>query len=122
MAILPIYTYDSPILREKTLEVAKPAEEILKLVMDMMETMEIANGVGLAANQVGAGHSIFIVDVTDIEGETQEKPLIAINPIITDLWGDEVPHEEGCLSIPNIHEEIIRPEKILLKYGDLNFE
>lgn len=122
MATLPVYTYDSRVLREKTIDVVRPDDEIIRLVMDMFETMNNARGIGLAANQVGKEHSIFVVDITDNEEENQEKPLVAINPVITDKWGDDVPFEEGCLSVPNVREDIIRPESVHLKYRDLNFE
>jgi peptide deformylase len=122
MAILPVYTYDSSILREKTLEVKSPDSETLKLVMDMFETMNVAKGIGLAANQVGHGKSIFIVDLSDVEDEEMVKPLVAINPRLVMLDGDDIPFEEGCLSVPNVREDVYRPERVLLRYRDLNFD
>jgi peptide deformylase len=122
MAILPIYTYDARVLREKTREVNKPDAEITKLVLDMFETMKPAKGIGLAANQVGAGHSIFIVDVSEVEEYENTSPLVFINPVITELWGEDVGYEEGCLSVPNLREEIFRPELLNIRYRDLNFE
>lgn len=122
MAILPVYTYDSSILREKTNEVKSPDGETLKLVMDMFETMNLAQGIGMAANQVGYGKSIFIIDLSDVEDEEMDKPLVAINPRIVLLDGDDIPFEEGCLSVPNVREDIIRPERVLLRYRDLNFD
>ena len=122
MAILPIYTYDARILREKTREVTRPDADVTKLVLDMFETMKPAKGIGLAANQVGAGHSIFIVDVSDVDEYEHTRPYVFINPVITELWGEEVGYEEGCLSVPNLREEIFRPELLNIRYRDLNFE
>ena len=122
MAILPIYPYDARVLREDTLPVDAPSPELTQLIIDMFATMDHANGVGLAANQVGVGKSLFVVDLRGIEGEEESKPLVMINPEITDLWGDEIGYEEGCLSVPNVREEILRPEKLHIRFRDANFE
>lgn len=122
MAILPIYTYDAKVLREKTKEVSKPDTEITQLIVDMFETMNAASGIGLAANQVGKGHSLFVVDVSGLEDYPDAQPMVFINPEIVDEFDADVAYEEGCLSVPNIREEIVRPEKIALRYLDINFE
>lgn len=122
MAILPIYPYDAKVLREETREIVGPGPELTQLIIDMFETMDRANGVGLAANQVGAGHSLFVIDVRPVEGYEDSKPLVFINPTITEFFGDEVEYEEGCLSVPNVREEILRPEKLHIRYRDANFE
>lgn len=121
MAILPIYTYDARVLREKTREVKKPDAAITSLALDMFETMKPASGIGLAANQVGNGSSLFIVDVSGVEGYEETGPFVFINPVITELWGEDVGYEEGCLSIPNVRDEIFRPEWLNIRYRDLNF-
>lgn len=122
MAILPIYPYDARVLREETREIKGPSTELTQLILDMFETMDKANGVGLAANQVGEGKSLFVIDLRPAEGYEETKPLVFINPVITDLWGEEIGYEEGCLSVPNVREEIFRPEKLHIKYRDANFE
>jgi peptide deformylase len=122
MAILPIYPYNARVLRTETAEIKKADEKILGLVMNMFETMRAANGVGLAANQVGEGLSLFVIDISPVDGHKDEKPIAMINPKITDRWGDEVSYEEGCLSVPNVREEIFRPESIHVTYRDLNFD
>lgn len=122
MAILPIYPYDAQILREETREIDTPSAELTQLIVDMFATMHHANGVGLAANQVGEGKSLFVVDLSPMEGYEDQKPLVMINPEITDLWGDDIAYEEGCLSVPNVREEVLRPEKLHIRYRDANFE
>jgi peptide deformylase len=122
MAILPIYPYDAKVLREETREIAGPTPELTQLIIDLFETMDRASGVGLAANQVGAGHSLFVIDVSPVEGYEDSRPLVFINPVITDMWGEEIGFEEGCLSVPNVREEIFRPEKLHVRYRDANFE
>jgi peptide deformylase len=122
MAILPIYPYDARVLREETLPVERPDPELTQLILDMFETMRYAHGVGLAANQVGAGRSLFVIDLSPMEGHEEDKPLVMINPLITDLWGDDIQYEEGCLSVPNVREEIVRPEKLHIRYKDATFQ
>lgn len=121
MAVLPIYTYDASVLRSKTRTVEKPGPQIIKLALDMLETMKAAHGIGLAANQVGAGHALFVIDLSESEGHKNFQPIIAINPVITDRWGDPIEMEEGCLSIPDVRAEVERPEFIHLRYRDTNF-
>jgi peptide deformylase len=122
MAILPVYTYDAKVLRSKTRDIDKPGADITKLVLDMFETMKRANGLGLAANQVGKGHSMFVIDLSEAEGHENDKPLVFINPEITELWGDDVLFDEGCLSVPGIREDILRPELLHIKFRDANFQ
>ena len=122
MAILPIYPYGAKVLREETRVIERPGPEVTQLIIDMFETMHHANGVGLAANQVGIGSSLFVVDLSPMEEFEDAKALVMINPVITDLWGDEISIEEGCLSVPNVREEILRPEKLHIRYKDSNFQ
>ncbi len=122
MAILPIYPYDAKVLREETRPVERPGPELTQLIVDMFETMHLANGVGLAANQVGIGSSLFIMDLSPMEEFTDAKPFVMINPVITDLFGDELTYEEGCLSVPNVREDVTRSEKLHIRYKDANFE
>jgi peptide deformylase len=122
MAILPIYPYDAQVLREATREIERPSSELTQLIIDMFSTMHLAKGVGLAANQVGIGKSLFVVDLSGMDEYPDQKPLVIINPIITGFAGDDVSFEEGCLSVPNVREEVIRPEKLLISFRDANFE
>lgn len=122
MAIRPIYTYEASVLRSKTIPISKPSNEVTRLALDMFETMKAAQGIGLAANQIGEKYSLFVIDLSALEDYEDLKPLVMINPVITEYWGDDIGYEEGCLSLPNVREEIIRPEWIHVRYRDLNFQ
>ena len=116
---LPIYTYNHPILKEKTKRIVDIDDAILSLAMNMMDTMKHAHGIGLAANQVGKGIALTVVDVSDTEGNEHVKPMVLINPEILEVNGESV-FEEGCLSLPGLREEVTRPEEILVKYIDVS--
>lgn len=122
MAIYPIYTYDAPVLREKTSPISLPDAELPIVIQGMFDTMRLAHGVGLAANQVGLGLSLFVIDVTQVEGLESTPLLTFINPEITELFGEDVEYEEGCLSIPDLHEGIVRPESLHIRYRDEQFQ
>ena len=121
MAVLPIYTDGSPPLRKKAHPVTELTNEILKLIMDMFETMRQANGIGLAANQVGILKRVIVIDVSEIEGLESIKPFALINPEIM-KGKDTLVMEEGCLSVPHIRDEVERAEKIIVRYKDTSFE
>lgn len=126
--ILPIYIYGSPVLRE----VAKPVdieaegkEELTKLLNDMEETMNNADGCGLAAPQVGISKRIVIVDGKDLVErfpELQGFLRKMINPVIVEESEDTSVYCEGCLSIPNVDADIIRPKTITVEYINEKFE
>lgn len=118
MAILPITVYGDKILREKTKPLLQVDDKTIKLIQDMFETMHNANGVGLAANQVASDKSIFIVDLSMVEGYEKFKPHVFINPKIL-LYSDEKSViEEGCLSLPNLRAEVERASAIKIQYMD----
>jgi peptide deformylase len=121
MAVLPIYTDGSPPLRKKALPVTEFNNEVLKLVMDMFETMRKANGIGLAANQVGILKRVIVIDVSEVEGLEDVKPFAMINPEIVRSQ-DTLIMEEGCLSVPHIRDDVERAEKISVKYKDASFK
>ena len=118
MSILPITLYGDKILRKTVDPVATIDNETVKLITDMFDTMRNANGIGLAANQVGANKTIFIVDISAVEGEEDKKPMIFINPKIFSRSENKTSFEEGCLSIPDLRAEVIRPDAITIKYFD----
>ena len=120
MSILPITLYGDEVLKKKTKEVKNIDGKLHKLIEDMYETMYNANGVGLAANQVGAGLSLFIVDASPIEDYSKVKPFVMINPKIVEVSEEDVIHEEGCLSLPNIKSDVVRPMGIKVVYYDIN--
>jgi peptide deformylase len=118
--IYPIVAYGNPILKKEAVEINE-GEDIKGLIKDMFETMEKANGVGLAAPQINKGLRLFVVDSNlMIEEGSGEKGVrqAFINPIILDEYGEEYSFEEGCLSIPEVRAEIIRPEKLTIEYFD----
>lgn len=119
MNILPIYTYGFDILRKKTKRITKADDDLVELVQDMFYTMHKANGIGLAAPQIGLDIALTVIDISKVEGEEKQKPLVLLNPKFTDFHGTCV-MEEGCLSLPTVRAEVERPEKILLTYRDLD--
>ena len=118
MAIIPITIYGDKILREKTKKVKQVDDEVIQNIRDMFETMRSAHGIGLAANQVGLNKSIFVIDLTPVEGYEESSPLVMINPVITAESDDSVIYEEGCLSLPNLRADVERAEAIEIKYLD----
>ena len=121
--ILPIVSFGNSILRCKCSPVQEnqPVEDILK---NMYETMYNAQGVGLAAPQVGLDLSIFIIDTTPFcDDENNLIPLKKefINPEIIDYSGKDESFNEGCLSIPGLREDVIRKNQIKIRYFDKNF-
>lgn len=112
MAILKILTQEDPVLRQKAKEIARITKKQRILVKDMLETMYNANGVGLAAPQVGISDRLVVIDIG-------EGPLVLFNPQIT-LREGENKDVEGCLSIPGRNEYITRAEKVAVSYLDLD--
>ena len=117
MAIRPIRKYGDPILRKKAAPLAAFDEPLQHLAADMIETMQAAQGIGLAATQIGLPQALCVVDIGLIkEGE---PPQVFVNPVILQEDGEEKSYEEGCLSIPEVTEEVPRKERILVRYQDL---
>ena len=120
--ILPIVAYGDPVLKRKSTEIDTNYPELKKLIEDMFETMYNANGVGLAAPQIGKNIRLFVVDGTAIESlKDSGFKKVFINPVILKEEGKEWAYEEGCLSIPGIRENVNRNEKLRVKYLDENF-
>ena len=129
--ILPIIAYGHPVLKRKAEVINKDYPKLKELIENMFETMYNANGVGIAAPQIGLSIRLFIVDTNpfaedDSLSDNDRNQLksfkkIFINPIIIDEKGDEWSFEEGCLSIPNIREGVLRQKQITIQYHDENF-
>jgi len=122
--ILPIYAYGNQVLKKATEDVP-PVNlvEVVALASDMFETMYAANGVGLAAPQVGSTHRVFVLDAEVFDPE--EYPgfkRTLINARIIAEGGEICSFNEGCLSIPEIREEVERPSKVTVRYLDENLE
>lgn len=123
--ILPIYAYGQPVLKRKGSEIKENSEELKQLIADMWETMYNAQGVGLAAPQIGKSLRLFIVDTVQVmEEEDQDKGIktVFINAEIIEESGEAWNYEEGCLSIPNIRGDVSRLPEMKIKYLDENFE
>ncbi|HOK38015.1 MAG TPA: peptide deformylase [Bacteroidales bacterium] len=123
--ILPIYLYGNPILRKQSVDITKDYPDIEKLISNMFETMYRADGVGLAAPQIGKNIDLFIVDASrlaDDRPELKDFKRVFINPKITFLTDETIGIEEGCLSIPNIHEFVQRPKELSISYLNEKFE
>lgn len=126
MAVLPIVTYQDEVLRKEASPVTENSEELQQLIDDMFETMYNADGVGLAAPQVGRLLRIFVADA-DVYAEDKESdeieygPITMINPSITFESEEKVTMEEGCLSIPDVMGPVTRSEKITVTFKDREF-
>jgi peptide deformylase len=129
--ILPIVAYGDPVLRKMGKDIEKDHPGLEELISDMKETMKNAQGVGLAAPQIGKDIRLFLIDAEPFaendELEEEERNFLKefkrtfINPKILEEDGDEWAFTEGCLSIPNINEDVYRPETIRVRYVDENF-
>jgi len=118
MAILPITLIGDKILRHKVKKVSEVDLKTVELIKNMFQTMRNANGIGFAANQVGADKSIIVCDLSVVEEYKELKPMVLINPEIIYRSEEKITMEEGCLSIPDVRCEIERPRQIVLKYQD----
>lgn len=130
--ILPIVAYGDPVLRKKGKEISKEHPNLAQLLESMYETMYGAFGVGLAAPQIGLPIRLFILDASpfaeDEELDQEERDFLAnfkqtfINPKILDEKGDEWAFNEGCLSIPDVREDVFRQPDITIEYYDETFK
>jgi peptide deformylase len=121
MAILPIVEVPDPRLRQISKPVEQVDDEVRTLIADMFETMYDAPGIGLAAIQVGVPKRILVIDLQEPEeegGEPIKDPRVFINPEIVTASDQEVPYNEGCLSIPDQYAEIDRPDRITARWLD----
>ncbi|MEP1035452.1 peptide deformylase [Ekhidna sp.] len=121
--IFPIVLYGDPVLKKKAKEVTEGDESVTEFVESMYETMYAAQGVGLAAPQVGESLRVFVVDTTPMEEDEENGIKQAfINPIMIEEIGEEWAFEEGCLSIPGVRADVNRKPQIKIEYFDENWE
>ena len=120
MAIKPIITEPNKILRQKSIEVESVGKEEQKLMDDMLDTMYDANGIGLAAIQIGIPKRIIVMDIA--KNDEKKNPMYFVNPIIKNKNKDLSTYEEGCLSVPNQFAEVDRPATCEVEYLDYNGE
>jgi peptide deformylase len=127
--ILPIVAYGDPVLKKKAIDIQADYPGLSDLISNMFETMYNANGVGLAAPQIGKSIRLFVIDGSPFaeEGDEEFEVLkdfkkVFINAQIIQEDGDEWAFNEGCLSIPDIREDVYRHETLTIKYFDENFQ
>lgn len=126
--VLPIYLYGHDALREETVPVEENTEALQTLIDNMIETMHNAEGIGLAAPQVGRTERLFVVDVTPLAAQMEEdeepvppQPMVFVNPEIVAESDAPTDMEEGCLSIPDLREVVTRPVRVRVRYRDRDF-
>lgn len=122
--ILPMYLYGQSVLRKVAEPIEKDYPELQTLIDNMFETMYKSEGVGLAAPQIGLGIRVVVIDASpmaDEEPSLANSKMVLINPHIESFEGDNVSMEEGCLSLPGIHESVTRKNTIHITYMDENF-
>jgi len=123
--ILPIVAYGQSVLKKRAEDISRDHEGLEELLANMWETMYNAQGVGLAAPQIGQSIRIFLVDTVQTQEEGEEDQGIKqafINPIMMSEEGNYWSYEEGCLSIPHIRGDVDRQEKIRIRFRDENFD
>jgi peptide deformylase len=123
--IYPVTVYGDQLLRKKAKPINKDFEGLAEVIENMWETMYKSDGVGLAAPQVDLSVRIFVVDATlgaDEEPDLKDFKRVFINPEIISTSGEEWVMNEGCLSLPEIREDVTRPDEVRIKYLDENFE
>ncbi|SFV33756.1 peptide deformylase [Thermoflavifilum thermophilum] len=131
--VLPIVAYGHPVLRKKCEDITPDYPGLSELIQNMWETLYASNGVGLAAPQVNVPIRLFLVDskqMTDhfdeeerlLFGDEQGIKQVFINARILEVNGEEWPYNEGCLSIPKIREDILRPQTLKIRYVDEHFQ
>jgi peptide deformylase len=120
--IYPVTVFGDPVLRKTAEPVTNEFQDLKGFIQNMFDTMYNSDGVGLAAPQVGKTVRIFVVD-TNIDDEEEPEGIVKafINPEILEKTGDEWVMNEGCLSLPEIREDVVRPDTIKIRYQDENF-
>lgn len=113
MALLEIEILGAKVLRERAVPVEKVTDETRALIRDMFDTMYDAEGIGLAAPQVGVSERVMVVDVTDEDGKHQVHALV--NPVIVEAASETDKATEGCLSIPGLEEDVIRSVRVVVE-------
>ena len=121
--IYPIVVYGDPVLKKRAKEIEQGSAKVKTISDDMFETMHAASGIGLAAPQIGKSIRMFILDSSPLEDEEiKDFKQVFINPVIDDQWGEKWTFDEGCLSIPNIREDVDRNDYLHITYFDEKWE
>ncbi|PQJ14215.1 peptide deformylase [Nonlabens tegetincola] len=129
--IYPVVAYGDPVLRKVAKDIPQDYPKLKEIIENMWETMYGASGVGLAAPQVGMPLRLFVIDATPFADDEELTEMernqltgfkkVFINAQIEEENGDEWAFNEGCLSIPNVREDVFRPEEVTISYLDENF-
>ncbi len=122
--ILPIYLYGQPVLRKVSEDITADYPNLKELIENMFDTMHHASGIGLAAPQIGLAIRLVVIDLdvlAEDEPEFKDFRRVYINAHILEASDETDTMEEGCLSLPGIHEKVTRPSRIHVKYLDENF-
>ena len=119
--IMPIYLYGTNVWEGPTRPITRFDDKLVGLIHDMFETMHKADGVGLSATQVGLRVSLAVIDISEMDDYSGEKPMVVINPEILESRG-EYTMEEGCLSIPGIRSDVLRADTISVRFTDAGFQ
>ncbi len=119
--IIPINTYSDPVLSLKARPLKGVDASVEELIGSMFESMRNAEGMGLAAPQVGSSLRLLVIDISCMDKYRDSEPLVVINPRILAVKGKSA-MDEGCLSIPGLSGEVVRPSAIRLHYRDEHFE
>ena len=124
--VLPVYVYGHPLLRKVSEEIDETYEGLNELIQNMKETMHATDGIGIAAPQVGKSIRLIYIDVdvlADKFPELKDRRMVLINPVLTiDETSPTVTREEGCLSVPDVHENVTRHSRIHLNWFDENWQ
>jgi peptide deformylase len=121
--IYPIYTYGQPVLRKVAVPISADYLHLKEVINNMYETLYHSDGIGLAAPQVGLSIRLIVIDLVAVSDETlKDFKKVLINAEILERTGDEIKEEEGCLSLPGIHELVPRSNQITIRYCDENFK
>lgn len=117
MTVRPVLTAPHPVLREVSKPVTSFDDGLKTLIADMFDSMYAEKGIGLAAVQIGEPLQLIVMDLTG-KGEDTTAQKIYINPVLSDPSETLIPYEEGCLSVPEYYDEVLRPDAITVTYQD----
>ncbi len=120
--LLKITPYGDPLLRKQSTRIDPVDNEVRTLAANMTETMRAASGLGLAAPQVGVSRQLFLIDWAVYEGVDNPEAVAYINPEIVEKAGNNVSKQEGCLSVPKVYADVTRPDKVMVRYQNLQGE
>lgn len=124
--IRPIYLYGSPVLKQEAAEAdLEKKEELTQLIQDLWDTLKVSDGVGLAAPQIGVSQRVCVVDGTgmvEVYDYLKDFKRVYINPVVLEESEEKCEYNEGCLSVPGIYADVVRPSKMKIGYYNENFE